>query len=82
MKFRDLKVGDTFDWLNDAKPMYNSFYLRCTKMSARGYEDERGTQHKVGSVNAEVFHVEPKKTYCHVCQGSQTAQCPDVKAAQ
>jgi hypothetical protein len=58
MKFRELEIGNTFDWLNDEKPMLNSFYLRCVKTSARGYADSKGTSHKVGSINAEVFHVE------------------------
>lgn len=59
MKYRDLAVGDTFDWINpDAA--FNSFFLRCTKTSEREYIDENGMDHRVGSINAPVFHVTPK----------------------
>lgn len=57
MKFRDLNIGDSFDWINDAS-IYNSFFLRCVKISTRKYRDERGTEHRVGNVSAPVYHVE------------------------
>lgn len=57
MKFRELNVGDTFDWIKP-NSMFNSFYLRCRKTSTRSYTDEKGTLHKVGTVNASVYHVE------------------------
>lgn len=56
MKFRDLSIGDSFDFIGPDR-RYNSFYLRCRKISTRKYRDERGTEHQVGSINASVFHV-------------------------
>jgi hypothetical protein len=56
MKFRDLQVGDTFDFVSP-NTSFNSFYLRCTKVSARRYRDEDGHFHQVGSINAVVYHV-------------------------
>lgn len=44
MKFKDLKIGDTFDFINDSKVGYNSFFMRCTN--------------QIGSINCEVYHVE------------------------
>ena len=54
MKFRDLKIGDSFDWIG---PKHPSFFLRCTKLSKRIYQDSTGYVHQVGSINAEVYHV-------------------------
>ena len=56
MKFRDLSIFATFDWI-DPNSRNNSFYLRCTKISGRWYQDENGTKHRVGSINAAVYHV-------------------------
>jgi hypothetical protein len=64
--FRDLKVGDTFDFIDDENRMYNSFYDRCVKLSAMTYKSiepetrpERYTgTYQVGSIKAQVFHVE------------------------
>jgi hypothetical protein len=56
--------GDTFDFIDDANPSLNSFYRRCTKTGQRSYEWDshiagqgRLAEH-VGSIRAEVFHVE------------------------
>jgi hypothetical protein len=62
-KFRDLAVGDTFDWVG---PIYrfNTFFARCVKLSARTYTEVEGEGSpepmRVGSINAEVFHVSAK----------------------
>jgi hypothetical protein len=56
MKFRDLQVGSTFDWISP-NHSFNSFFLRCKKLSARKYNDSTGQDHRVGSINAEVYHV-------------------------
>ena len=56
-RFTDLAIGQTFDWIDDAQPSANSFFLRCTKISPRAYRDERGATHRVGWKNAAVFHV-------------------------
>jgi hypothetical protein len=61
MKFKDLKVGQTFDFIDDANPQRNSFYARCKKVSARTYQNISLTSpqtFRVGSINAYVFHVE------------------------
>ena len=61
MTFRELSVGDTFDFINDDNRMMNSFYARCVKLSARTYtvvEGEGEPRHmRVGSINTTVYHV-------------------------
>lgn len=56
IKFRDLGVNDTFDFIGPDR-QFNSFYLRCVKVGPRKYNDENGESHRVGSIDAEVFHV-------------------------
>lgn len=53
IKFRDLAVGDTFDWVNPAAPAQNSFYDYCLKTGARTYENETGRKFTVGSIDAK-----------------------------
>lgn len=60
MTFGELQVGASFDFVDDSAPEYNSFFLRCIKTSDRTYMDSTGSRHAIGSLNAEVFHVEPK----------------------
>lgn len=59
VKFKALRFGDSFDWVNDAHPCCNSFYNRCVKVSARGYHDGERL-YQVGSINATVYHVMPR----------------------
>jgi hypothetical protein len=69
MKFKDLAIGDTFDFVSPNR-MMNSFYDRCTKISARKYQWENPVQcslspskyleTRVGSANVEVYNVERK----------------------
>lgn len=61
-KFRDLLAGELFDFINDDDRTQNSFHKRCKKTSARRYEDEDGVVHRIGSVNATVYHVTGKAT--------------------
>lgn len=59
-RFRDLAIGQTFDFINDNNRMWNSFYRRCIKTSTRKYQTIDGEpvmQLRVGSVNAKVYHV-------------------------
>lgn len=56
MQFRNLTIGQTFDWINDAT-LHNSFYKRCTKVGNTTYQDADGHYHSVGTTRAEVFHV-------------------------
>ena len=65
MKFRDLSIGQTFDWIDDANPSHNHFFHRCRKISARKYEtvEPGGAMGKlmdcrVGTTSAKVFHVD------------------------
>ena len=60
MRFRDLSIGTTFDFIDDANPMHNSFYWRCTKISTRKYR-AAGITHTVGTIDAKVFHVEDRQ---------------------
>jgi len=55
MKFRDLKIGDTFDFISPNK-LANSFFERCKKISPRRYRANK-KKYQVGSVHAEVYHV-------------------------
>jgi hypothetical protein len=56
MKFREIQVGQTFDFIGPIA-MFNSFYKRVIKTSTRKYEDQDGTRYEVGSINCEVHHV-------------------------
>jgi hypothetical protein len=57
MKFRDLDLLDSFDFVGPDR-LLNSFYLRCIKTGPRTYNDETGVRHRVGSINATVYHVD------------------------
>jgi hypothetical protein len=54
--FKDLMIGEEFDWINDRRQGYNSFFKRCWRNSYTGYIDEDGYQHTVGAMTAQVFH--------------------------
>jgi hypothetical protein len=59
-QFRDLNKGATFDFIGPDR--FNSYFRKCLKVSARSYIDveDQGnpvTIMRVGSINAEVFHV-------------------------
>lgn len=59
MKFRDLEIGQAFDFINPETGTANSFYEQCRKTGARKYEGlTNGRTYTVGSINALVFHVE------------------------
>ena len=62
MHFKRLAIGDTFDFIRTGpEAMYNSFYARCTKVSARCYtwiQDGRTLKTQVGSLYTPVYHVE------------------------
>lgn len=55
--FRELPFGATFDFVS-GRVGVDSFFKRCTKTDSRKYVDEDGREHKIGSINACVFHVE------------------------
>ncbi len=60
MKFRELAIEQTFDWIDDANPLRNSFFEQCRKVSARKYVGlTNSREYRVGTINAAVFHVEP-----------------------
>ena len=58
--FRDLAIGDTFDWIGP-NSRYNSFFERCVKTGTRTYELVNGKDgprtFRVGSKDANVFHI-------------------------
>jgi hypothetical protein len=56
--FGSLNVGDRFDFVEPGS-LRNSFYLRCEKLSARGYVDEKGVRHQIGALRAKVYNVVP-----------------------
>ncbi|MER9833395.1 hypothetical protein NKJ28_00260 [Mesorhizobium sp. M0145] len=57
-KFRDLAIGQAFDWIGSAGN--NSFFEQCRKISTRKYVGlQNGRAYTVGTINAEVFNVEP-----------------------
>ena len=68
MRFRDLAIGDTFDWINPMARERASYHHRCIKISARQYRGMYDTGHAepcyrvgepmtVGTINASVFSV-------------------------
>jgi hypothetical protein len=59
MLFRNLQVGDTFDFIADDRP--TTFFARCTKVSARKYTYDGvrpDVTARIGSINCPVWHVE------------------------
>jgi len=44
MKFKDLQIGEGFDWIGPDR-MLNSFFKRCWRNTYRGYVDEDGIQY-------------------------------------
>jgi hypothetical protein len=59
IKFKELSIGDTFDFINDEEPHLNSFFARCTKTGPRTYSaGQRQYIYKVRTVHVAVFHVE------------------------
>ena len=60
-RFRDLTVGQWFDFIGPT-PGYNSFFKRCKKIGSRKYIDSDGVEHRVGSINATVYHVSNVKS--------------------
>ena len=63
MQFKDLKIGQTFDFVS-GQPLMDSFLDRCCKVSARKYvslADPRELnfrpEMRVGSITVEVYHV-------------------------
>lgn len=57
MKFKNLKIGDTFDFVDPDKIGFNSFFDTCQKISTRKYKSlTTDIEHRVGSINAIVYH--------------------------
>ena len=61
VKFKDLNVGDTFDFVSPNSNL-NSFYMSCTKTGPRSYtwqshHDGSTLKSRVGSANVLVYHV-------------------------
>jgi hypothetical protein len=63
MTFRQLQTGDEFDFIGP-NACLNSFFNRCTKVSARKYSWEGSTgvlETRIGTVGCEVFNVVRKQ---------------------
>jgi hypothetical protein len=56
-KFRELQEGTSFDFIGPDWKLV-SFYLRCKKVSARKYVDEKSYIHRVGTINCEVHNID------------------------
>jgi len=62
MKFKDLLIGDTFDFMDEENPTHNNFFARCEKISKRKYAWGRmefggRPESQVGNINVMCFHV-------------------------
>jgi len=60
-QFRYLAKGVWFDFIGPNP----TFYLRCRKTGIRTYVDEDGHEHRVGSLDAKVYHVSERKGSRH-----------------
>ena len=59
MLFRDLNIGQTFDFIGP-NPRCNSFWKRCRKISSREYREidpPNEIVHQISSTCAKIFHV-------------------------
>jgi hypothetical protein len=59
MRFRDLAIGQEFDWRGPSI-YHQSFTGRCWKISPRRYRCQGGFVHTVGTINATVYNVNQK----------------------
>lgn len=57
MTFRELAAGQSFDFIDDSRVGFNSFFRRCVKTGFRQYKDDAGNVYTVGSILAPVFHI-------------------------
>jgi hypothetical protein len=54
MKFRDLQICQSFDFISGDR---DSFFDTCIRISARKYVSiNTGLTHKVGTINCAVYH--------------------------
>lgn len=57
-RFKDLQVGQTFDFIDENNVAINSFYDRCVKTSTRRYRSLRtGQNYVVGTIYVTVYNV-------------------------
>lgn len=57
MIFKQLHIGQVFDFVNPTPGAYNSFFKRCVKISDRKYVCSDGYEHRVGTTSVHVFNV-------------------------
>lgn len=55
--FNEMPIGTRFDFIDDKNPQYTSFFLACMKTGKRTYVDSLGGMHRVGTINAAVYHI-------------------------
>lgn len=56
-RFKDLSIGDEFDFINPNNRWNVTFFLRCKKISDKKYIDSQENTHKIGSMNCKVFNI-------------------------
>jgi hypothetical protein len=57
-KFRDVPIGQPFDWIDPSPGARNSFFEPCFRTGARTYRVFGSDMRlRVGSIDANVFHV-------------------------
>jgi hypothetical protein len=54
--FRDLKIGQTFDFVNEDDIQHVSFFIKCRKVGIRKYTAKDYT-HEIGEMDCKVYHV-------------------------
>ena len=66
MRFKNLLVGQEFDWIDPDKPLSEiSFTRPCKKVSVRKYRTTGGgpiEEFQVGAIDARVFNVKPLRS--------------------
>jgi hypothetical protein len=61
MRFKELAIGQQFDFIDDSS-LTNSFFYRCVKTGKRTYETVDHItgniphKHEVGTINVKVYH--------------------------
>lgn len=82
MQFRNLNIGQSFDFVNDSV-LRNSFFKRCTKVGNNTYRDSDDFIHTVGTTRCEVFHIDrPERPYVSVVVKGTQAEAEWAAAAR
>lgn len=73
LKFKELRNGDTFDFVDDNKPETNSFFRVCRKIGPRRYCEalDPSKTYMIGTTTANVYHVNERQVLPNPFQGPQ-----------